>query len=84
MINKDPTIWNEAYQLWRRRLVEIDQLMLDLGGRCRVWQKIPTGVTDRTFDLPDMFLYEMGFGRRWKREGSEFRSGAQEPVAVKA
>jgi hypothetical protein len=64
----DPIIEDEAYQLWRRRLVEIEQLMFDLGGRCRVQQQTPTGVTNRTFDIPDMFLYEMGFGRRWKRE----------------
>ncbi|WP_162589997.1 hypothetical protein [Variovorax sp. RA8] len=64
----DPIIEEEAYQLWRRRLVEIEQLMLDLGGRCCVLLQTPTGVLIRTFDLPDVLQYEMGSGRRWKNE----------------
>jgi hypothetical protein len=59
---------DKRYAEWRRRLVDIEQLMLDLGGRYDPRHERPAGVPTPRFRLHDSLLYDMGFGRRWERE----------------
>jgi hypothetical protein len=59
---------DKRYAEWRRRLVDIEQLMLDLGGRYDPRQERPAGAPTPRFRLHDSLLYDMGFGRRWERE----------------
>lgn len=59
---------NKRYTQWRQRLVDIEQFMLDLGGRYDPRQERPAGVPTPRFRIHDSLLYEMGLGRRWERE----------------